>query len=507
MSLALLASACVNSSPTGAGGPLGVDEDVGRAPVLSPLSDADRTSAAARVCTPGPLPTGFAVGNDLVVATLRMSQAVYACADHVTVASSLPDDLVAGSIHATATGGVLLVTNGPPSPDLIAELERLEPETVTAFGVATGDVRGKWDVIDGTEDPSAGGADPAVSSVGAATGPLPLWIVPSGSQLTLALGPAASASGAQIIESVEADLRALDPATRSLIAEAPTARLIGRFGRGAAWQLDVVRAGMEIPGGGQLMFPGRRLVALYGSPFSERLGVLGEQSPEESLELARTTAAAYDLEPGTRVLPTFEVIATVASSDAGDDDNYSTELSIGELQPWIDAAAASDTYVVLDLQPGRTDFLTQAKRYEELFRLPHVGLALDPEWRLEPDQFHLQQVGSVTAAEVNSVSEWLAGIVREAALPQKLFLVHQFIPEMITDRETIETPPELATVIQMDGQGPLPTKYETYRIVTEGAEDATWWWGWKNFYDEDDPRATPEEVLAADPKPVFVSYQ
>ena len=39
-------------------------------------------------------------------------------------------------------------------------------------------------------------------------------------------------------------------------------------------------------------------------------------------------------------------------------------------------------YVVLDLQPGRTDFLTQAKRYEPLLALPHVGLALDPEWRL-----------------------------------------------------------------------------------------------------------------------------
>ena len=39
-------------------------------------------------------------------------------------------------------------------------------------------------------------------------------------------------------------------------------------------------------------------------------------------------------------------------------------------------------YVVLDLQPGRSNFLDQAKLYEPLLRLPHVGLALDPEWRL-----------------------------------------------------------------------------------------------------------------------------
>ena len=70
-------------------------------------------------------------------------------------------------------------------------------------------------------------------------------------------------------------------------------------------------------------------------------------------------------------------------------------------------------YVILDLQPGRTDFLTQAKRYEEFLRLPHVGLALDSEWRLEPNQVHLRQIGSVDAAEINTVVDWLAALVRE----------------------------------------------------------------------------------------------
>mgnify|MGYP006981339232 FL=1 len=30
---------------------------------------------------------------------------------------------------------------------------------------------------------------------------------------------------------------------------------------------------------------------------------------------------------------------------------------------------------------------------------------------------------------------------------------------------------------------------------------------WKNFYDEDTPTFTPEETMAVDPKPWFVSYQ
>ena len=52
----------------------------------------------------------------------------------------------------------------------------------------------------------------------------------------------------------------------------------------------------------------------------------------------------------------------------------------------VEAAAEHGVYVVLDLQPGRQDFLSQAQQYQELLELPNVGLALDPEWRLGPDQ-------------------------------------------------------------------------------------------------------------------------
>jgi hypothetical protein len=78
---------------------------------------------------------------------------------------------------------------------------------------------------------------------------------------------------------------------------------------------------------------------------------------------------------------------------------------------------------------------------------------------------------------------------------------------MITNRELIETPPELAVVIQMDGQGPLPSKYGTYSVLTEGTKTATWRWGWKNFYQLDTPLATAAEVLVLDPLPVYVSFQ
>lgn len=164
-------------------------------------------------------------------------------------------------------------------------------------------------------------------------------------------------------------------------------------------------------------------------------------------------------------------------------------------------------YVILDLQPGRTDFLTQAKLYESLLLEPHVGLALDPEWRLLPNQVHLKQIGSVGAAEINSVAAWLADLTRRHNLPQKAFLLHQFRLSMITDRVQLDTShKELAYIIQMDGNGAQSTKLTTWRTILADPP-ARMQFGWKNFYDEDHPVLSPEATMQLDPKPWYVSYQ
>ena len=305
------------------------------------------------------------------------------------------------------------------------------------------------------------------------------------------------------------DLRALPPETREVISRASEVRVGPGLGEDSAWQLEAIRRGYQIPGGGLLMFePGfdRRMVAIYGHPSTSGLGVLGEQGPDGGVERLRTIANDYDTD-GSVVLPTFEIIATVASASAGGDGDYSAMTARDVIRPWIETAAANDMYVVLDLQSGRTDFLTQAKAYEEFLRLPHVGLALDPEWRLKPHQVHLAQIGTVDAAEINQVVEWLAGIVRDEALPQKLLIVHQFAYSMITNRQHIDTPPELAVLIHMDGQGSLEGKYNTWNNLTKEPDADQFYWGWKNFYDEDSPTATPEQVLELTPNPVFVSFQ
>lgn len=264
---------------------------------------------------------------------------------------------------------------------------------------------------------------------------------------------------------------------------------------------------IELPGGGRELFRNRRLVALYGSPGAPVLGMLGEQSPEAAVARVRSLAAEYQAHTDDTILPTFEIIATVASASPTANGDYSRELDIATIQPWIDAAKQANIYVVLDLQPGRVDFLTQAKLYEPLLREPHVGLALDPEWRLTPDQFHMKQIGSVSAAEINQVSTWLAELARTHALPQKLLLLHQFRHTMITNRDQLDlSHKELAVTIQMDGNGAQSTKQGTWNTLRAQAPPELRF-GWKNFYDEDKPMLSPVQTLQVSPTPWYISYQ
>jgi len=274
-----------------------------------------------------------------------------------------------------------------------------------------------------------------------------------------------------------------------------------------AWRTATAATGTELPGGGQLVLPGKTYVALYGTPGSGALGVLGEQDVPATVARAAEHAEPYRGLTDTAVVPALEIIATVASGGAGADGDYSAERTVDQLRPLVEAAHEHGQYVVLDLQPGRTDFLTQAQRYEELLKLPNVGLALDPEWRLRPDQVHLRQIGQVDVAEVNQVVTWLADLTRANNLPQKMLVLHQFQVRMIPGvNEVDQSRSELAVLIHADGQGAQGDKRATWRTLRGNAPDVAHW-GWKNFYDEDVPMLTPEQTMQVEPRPAFVSYQ
>jgi len=262
-----------------------------------------------------------------------------------------------------------------------------------------------------------------------------------------------------------------------------------------------------LPLGGRILLPNYQLVALYGFPDMPALGALGDQPLDATISRVKQLAADYQPLTQTPVQPTLEIIATTASASPTENGDYSREADIAQLLPWIEAAQKANVYVILDLQPGRADFPTQAKLYESLLRFPNVGLALDPEWRLKPDQVHLTQIGSVSAAEINQTTKWLADLTAQYKLPQKMLLLHQFRLDMITERETLDTSrPELAFVIQMDGSGSQQEKQATWQAIIANAPARTLF-GWKNFYKQDSAMIDPTQTMQVSPTPVYISYQ
>lgn len=273
------------------------------------------------------------------------------------------------------------------------------------------------------------------------------------------------------------------------------------------WRVLTAATGVELPGGGQEVFGGKRYIALYGHPVTPLLGILGEQGTSETIDLAREYAEEYTELTDDQVIPALEIIVTVASTSAGEDGTYSNEWDPETFEPLIEAAAEAGQYVVLDFQPGRHHFVDQIERYEDLLVHPHVGVALDPEWRLTDDQVHLTQIGRVEIEEVNEVVHYLADFTRENDLPQKMLILHQFQLQMIQNREDLDTSrPEVAILIHADGQGPIDTKFDTWDALLRDAPEGVYW-GWKNFIDEDSRLMTPEETFDVDPVPEFVSYQ
>ncbi|WP_206446563.1 hypothetical protein [Agrococcus sp. KRD186] len=468
---------------------------------LEPLSVSYRAAVQPAVVLPG---------DDASATSIAASERLLEASDVVFVASApRADDLAEAAV---AAGAPLLVAG----PGIAAELERLGATTIVALaGDDVGALSEQSERID---------LDPAVPS-GAQDLPAVEVVQPAPPVVLLTDSTAAAddhdvtAAAETVVRAASgttADLPGGDPrrssetvATASEHAGSTVLALGDGFGDSAllARRFAAAATGVELPGGGQIVFPTRMFVALYGHPGTPVLGELGEHDLDWAVARARERAAQFQQLTDVTVVPAFEIIATVAAGAAGDDGNYSNEVSVDALRPWVERAGEEGITVVLDLQPGLSSFPEQARRYEELLAQPHVGLALDPEWRLQPGQRHLEQIGSVDAAEVNETLDWRAELTAAHALPQKVVVLHQFTLRMIRDRAQLDTGhDELALVLHVDGNGTQPAKLETWRALQRDLP-AGIALGWKNFIDEDRPMLDPAGTMAIEPTPVFVSYQ
>jgi hypothetical protein len=260
----------------------------------------------------------------------------------------------------------------------------------------------------------------------------------------------------------------------------------------------------QLPGGGRRLFPDRRVVAFYGNPRDDELGALGIGTPAQAARKLLAQAKPYNLK-ARPVLPAMELITTVATAAPGPSGEYRDHMSFTMIRRYLRAARKAKALLVLDIQPGRGQFGPEIERLKSFLKEPDVGLALDPEWHVGPNDLPGKVIGTTDADVVNAAAAYLSKMVKAGNLPEKLLIVHRFTDDMITRSERLKHAPGVQTVINVDGFGNNSVKIAKYHAFVKSTP--TMRRGFKLFYKEDVKTMSPKSVLALSPRPDVVVYE
>jgi hypothetical protein len=263
----------------------------------------------------------------------------------------------------------------------------------------------------------------------------------------------------------------------------------------------------QLPGGGTRIFPGHRLVGYVGLPDAPTLGRLGTGDPDQRVEELIRLAKAYA--QGRQVLPVLEVIACVVQGSPGLSGLYRSHTPNAVIQTYLDVARRHNALLLLNIQPGRSEFLDEVKYLRPWLSNPDVGLALDPEWAMGPGQVPGHEYGWTTGSELDEVARYVSAIVTDEHLPEKAIVYHQVARSVVRDESGLKQHRGVVMIKSVDGIGNRAEKTHTYHKVQPGTPSFVHA-GFKLFFDEDakrGPLMTPRQVLALHPRPEYVMYE
>ncbi|MBF9254331.1 hypothetical protein I2I11_13580 [Pontibacter sp. 172403-2] len=258
------------------------------------------------------------------------------------------------------------------------------------------------------------------------------------------------------------------------------------------------------------ILPGKRIVAFYGNPLSKRMGILGELPPEQMLAKLDEEVAVWEKADSlTPVQPALHVIVVTAQGQPGRGSKYRLRMSDKMIDGVLETAKKRDAIVFLDLQVGQSTLQEELPPLAKYLKLPQVHLGIDPEFSMKNGGVPGRKIGTYDAADINYATQFLADLVNENNLPPKLLIVHRFTQRMVTNYQDIKLRPEVQVVMHMDGWGHHTLKRDTYRRYIQ--KEPVQFTGFKLFYKNDLKKSnrlmTPEEILALNPKPLYIQYQ
>ena len=226
------------------------------------------------------------------------------------------------------------------------------------------------------------------------------------------------------------------------------ALMLGLLGAGGrCWAQDAAPRGGgpegELPRGGKSVFPQHRVVGFYGAPQSPQLGELGNRLARQRREAPGAAGASLQHTLGNKkLLPVFELLGTIALASPGADGKYRARQPDRIIRRYANEAREEKFLFMMDIQPGRSTFIEEARHLEPWLKRSFVSIALDPEWNMGPSGVPGERIGSVDASMVNKVTAYLSKLIRENDLPQKLVVIHQFTEDMVKNKENLPDPPQ-----------------------------------------------------------------
>jgi hypothetical protein len=272
-----------------------------------------------------------------------------------------------------------------------------------------------------------------------------------------------------------------------------------------------VKGPLPLPGA---ILPFNRVVAYYGNLYSNRMGALGKWPKQEMIpRLLEEVRKWNEADTVIKSIPALHYIAVTAQGSPGKDNKWRFRMPYSQIDTVLKWAKEINAIVFIDVQVGLSDVQSELPHYEKYLSLPNVHFGIDPEFAMKAkgNAKPGSVIGSLDAADINWMGDYLAGLVRKHNLPPKMFMIHRFTQGMVTNVKDIKLHPELQIIMDMDGWGPTAKKKSTYYSWI--APEPVQFTGFKLFYVNDTEYSdqkelmTREEVLNLRPKPIYIQYQ
>jgi hypothetical protein len=132
-------------------------------------------------------------------------------------------------------------------------------------------------------------------------------------------------------------------------------------------------------------------------------------------------------------------------------------------------------------------------------------VAIDPEYAVGPTGVPIATPGHVSGNQLNDIQDYLSNLATANNLPPKIFVVHQFMEDTITEGEVTRDVDNVDLVLNMDAFGEIAAKAQKYSHFAERSyahKDA-----FNLFLKQDERPMSEAEVLGLSPQPDAVFYQ